>query len=418
MTFEVEDLLAPVADFDQRIARVVLRNLLAGLWRNPEPEHARTGVGRREARPYRRRFAVGRQRDLLRADEMTVVFDLERHGLAGVPGLGDDHVDDERGAFQHGARRLDAGHLDVAREALGTDADGKYRDRSRFHAGERFVERRVGGVGPVGDEDDAGERQAGEVVARPRQRLTDPGRAAAVLQLTGRLHAVGGRREAEFAQHEPLRQRSQQRPVGAKVAADELAARLVLAIRDLHASRIVDHDREKILLRNRCLQDERRPEETEDNQRDDRDAERRERGTVAAARLRHAQVGEDRIRRRRDDGEDCDEHRPRHADGEIALLKDDRSVLEKELEDRVEHLPDCIRRDRRDSRGRGERFLCVLCSLGGLCAFVYGCNANANSVSPAPTTTNWRPSSRKVCGPLLVFVPRPACQSGFPVSGS
>src|SRR5215470_18425700 len=48
----------------------------------------------------------------------------------------------------------------------------------------------------------------------------------------------------------------------------------------------------------------------------------------------------------------------------------------------------------------------------------YCCSANAYSVSPAPTTTCCRPSSRYVCGPLLVLVPRPACQRGLPVAAS
>src|SRR5207244_1438840 len=54
MAFEVEDLLAPIADLDERVARVVLRHLLARLRRHAEPEHARPGVTRRKAHAHRR----------------------------------------------------------------------------------------------------------------------------------------------------------------------------------------------------------------------------------------------------------------------------------------------------------------------------------------------------------------------------
>src|SRR5262245_26947078 len=38
--------------------------------------------------------------------------------------------------------------------------------------------------------------------------------------------------------------------------------------------------------------------------------------------------------------------------------------------------------------------------------------------SPAPTTTNWRPSSMKVIGALLGLSRSRACQSGLPLVGS
>src|SRR5215510_6138133 len=48
----------------------------------------------------------------------------------------------------------------------------------------------------------------------------------------------------------------------------------------------------------------------------------------------------------------------------------------------------------------------------------YRGNVNAYNVSPAPTTTYWRPSSMYVSGPLLVLMPRPTCHNGLPFSGS
>ncbi len=148
------------------------------------------GVGGREAHPHRRRLAVGGQRDVLRRHDAPVVFDVQRHVLAAVTGLRQHDVDDERGALEDGARRFDARHLDVAGEALLAEADREYRNRSRLEAVERFVERGVGRVGAVGDHDEAGERQAGELVARALERRPEPRGGAVVFQVRHRRQPV------------------------------------------------------------------------------------------------------------------------------------------------------------------------------------------------------------------------------------
>ena len=322
MSFEVQDLLALVAHLDERVARVVLRDLFAGLRRDAKPEHSRSGIRRLEARAHGRRFAVGRERDLLRADDVAVVFDLERNRLARITGLRHDDVDHERCALEHVAWRLDARHLDVVPESFGADADCEDGNRSCLDTRERLVERRVGSVGAVRDEDDAGERQSGKIVAHPRQRLTDPRGAARVFQFVGRLHAIGvGSIDAQLSEAAP----------------HELAARLVLPIGDLHAARIVDDDREEILLRHGGLQDERRTEETKDDQRDDRDAQRCQRHAIATACFRDGEIRERRIAGDCGNGENRQQHRTRHAQREIALLEDDRAVFEEKLERRIEH---------------------------------------------------------------------------------
>ena len=63
---------------------------------------------------------------------------------------------------------------------------------------------------------------------------------------------------------------------------------------------------------------------------------------------------------------------------------------------------------------RGAR--CARCVHRATCAHYW--SAKAYNVSPAPTTINWRPSTMKVCGPLLVVAPRPACHSGLPLLAS
>ena len=116
LPFVIEDALLAVADVDLDVALVVLRDDLAGLRRDLQAEDARPGFGRRELHAHRDRIAVGRQPDGLRPDDPAAVFDVERHGLAGVAGLRDHRVDEQRRAFQRGPRRLHAADLDVARQ--------------------------------------------------------------------------------------------------------------------------------------------------------------------------------------------------------------------------------------------------------------------------------------------------------------
>ena len=107
LALEVEDLLGAIVDVDQRLALVVLRDELAGPRRDPEPEHARAGIRRREAHAHRRRLAVDRQLHFLRPDDAAFVLDVERHRLAGVAGLRDERVDHQRRALERASRGAD-----------------------------------------------------------------------------------------------------------------------------------------------------------------------------------------------------------------------------------------------------------------------------------------------------------------------
>ena len=90
------------------------------------------------------------------------------------------------------------------REVILADADREHRNRPRLQARQRFVERRVRGVGAVGDHDETGERQPGQLVARALERLAEMRGRAGVLQIGRLAEAIGGRREAEEAEHEAL----------------------------------------------------------------------------------------------------------------------------------------------------------------------------------------------------------------------
>ena len=155
--------------------------------------------------------------------------------------------------------------LDVAREALLADADGEDGNGPRLQAGERLVERGVGRVGAVGDHDQPGERQPGQLVARALERRPEPRRRAVVFQIRRRSSS----RSADEENRKKRRTKRsdsalQQRTVGlAELLLDELGARLPVAIGNRHAARVVEQDAEEVLLRHRGLQDQRGPKQAE-----------------------------------------------------------------------------------------------------------------------------------------------------------
>ena len=339
LAFVVEGLLGAIVDLDQRVARVVLRHLLACLRRDLELEEARARLRRGEAHFHRRRFALRRQRHLLRADDAPVVFDAERHGLAAVAGLRQHDVDDERRALEDRPRRLDARHLDVVRETLLADADGEHRNRSRFQAGERLVDRGVGRVGAVRHHHEAGQRQPGELVAGAIKRLAEPCGRAAELEVAGRRDAVGRGREAEEADDKSLRERRQQPGVRAvQLLLDERAPRLAVAVRNRHASRVVQQNAEEILLRHRGFEDQRRPEQAKEQHGERREPQADEHDTVARPIGRgHAAISQQREDRGRRSRRDDQQHRAGQAPAEVALLEHEGRVFEQEAKELVQH---------------------------------------------------------------------------------
>ena len=207
LTLEVQDLLGPVVDVDERLALVVLRHQLAGPRSDAEAKHARTGVRCREAHAHGRRLAVDRQLELLRPDDAALVFHVERHRLTGVAGLRHERVHHQRRALEGGRGRRHAIDLDVLGERLTAKADGEHRNVGGLHRQERVGELGVGRVRAVGHEDEARERQAGELLPRAIERRTELRLRAGEGELRRRRQTLGGRGEAEVSQHEPARQR-------------------------------------------------------------------------------------------------------------------------------------------------------------------------------------------------------------------
>ena len=233
----IENFLRAIVDLDEHVARVVLRDLFTGLRRHFELERARARFVGGEAHLDGRRFAVRRQRHLLRAHNPPIVFDAERDCLAAVAGLRQHHVDDERRALEDAARRLDARHLHVVREAFLADAHSEHRNRSRLQARERLVDRGVRRVRAVGHHYEAGERQAGKLVARAVERSRQSSGGAAEREIRRGRDAIGRGREAKEADDKPLRQRIEQRGMwSGQLLLDEHAARLAVEVGDRHAA--------------------------------------------------------------------------------------------------------------------------------------------------------------------------------------
>ena len=115
--------------------------------------------------------------------------------------------------FRVGARRFDARDLHVAIERLAAEADREDRNGPGLEGGNRLVERLVRGVGAVGDQHQAGERQAGQLVARPLERGGEARRRAGILEVRDVVQPIGAGGEAEMAQDEPVGQRLVQRPL-------------------------------------------------------------------------------------------------------------------------------------------------------------------------------------------------------------
>ena len=125
----------------------------------------------------------------------------------------------------------------------------------------------------------------------------------------------------------------EQRAVGlAELLLHELGARLPVAIGDRHAARVVDQDAEKILLRDRRLQNQRRAEQAEQQQRHhaepQRDQHQRGRAWPVAG---DAAVGDQRGERGHGQRREAEGHRARGGKREVALLEDQRRVLEENL---------------------------------------------------------------------------------------
>ena len=131
------------------------------------------------------------------------------------------------------------------------------------------------------------------------------------------------------AVHIERHQRFGNGPVRTELLLHEVRSRLVVAIGDGHAARVVDEHAEKVLLRHRGAQDERRPEQTEEQQRKQTEADDHEHGAFARLTVAFDPAVRNEARRReRGDGHQDQDAGPRRREGEVSLPEDERRVLE------------------------------------------------------------------------------------------
>ena len=336
---EVQDPLAAVLDDDQRLPEIVLGDHLARLRRHPEAEEPRPGLGGGEAHPHGPGLAVRGQLHVLRADDAPLVLDLDGHRFAAVAAVGDHELDGQRGAAQHAARRGHTAQLDVALELLAAQPDGEDRHARRLQRQQRLAQAALEVVRAVAHHDQAGQRHARQLVVRPLERPPEVRPRAPEGHLVQRGDAVGLPREPEEPQGEPVGEGSPQIAVRrAELLPHELVARRLVTIRDLHAARVVDQDAEEVLLGHHRGQHEHRPQQAERQHAQRGDADGGQDGAVKplavpAHRVIGAQGEVGRAGRR----SQRQQAHPRRADRELALVEDERAVLEQELEEWLEH---------------------------------------------------------------------------------
>ena len=119
----------------------------------------------------------------------------------------------------------------------------------------------------------------------------------------------------------------------AELLVHERAARLAVAIGDRHAAGIVDQHADEILLRHRRFQDQRRPHQAEEQQRQRREAEPHEHDAIPwALNGCQAAIGQQRGAGHRYRDGDAEQDRSRQPPGEVPLLEHQWRVFEQETE--------------------------------------------------------------------------------------
>jgi hypothetical protein len=211
LALEVEDLLPVPPHVDPHLARVVPVDALPLLRRNAEADALRSRVTELEADARHDRLAVRPELDVLLHEDPALVLHDERHDRSATEAvLRHDDVDHQRRACQHVARQLHAAELDVGRDPLVAEPDGEDRNVGGLERHDRLGERALTGVRPVGDQHETGERHARELTACGVQRAREIRVRAVEPQLLEAVDPARRVREAEEAQHEPLRERLEQ----------------------------------------------------------------------------------------------------------------------------------------------------------------------------------------------------------------
>ena len=256
----------------------------------------------------------------------------------------DDHVDHQRGSREHRPGRVGAADLDVPLEVLFAHAHRVYRNPLRLQRHQGLGQFLARVVGSVRDQDQARERHRGQFGARALERRAEARSAPHEAHLGEVLDAFRARGEAEVAHREAVGQGGKNRGIRRTEGfLKEGAAGAVVVVLDLHAAGVVQEHAHEVLLRHHRRDHQGRAQEAEGEHRQSREPEPAQDQPVQRPGLAaHTQVGQERKDgdQARHDGAGRD--RARHAQREVALLEDDRAILEEELEEAGKHVRDPV----------------------------------------------------------------------------
>src|SRR5262245_4358781 len=174
--------------------------------------------------------------------------------------------------------------------------------------------------------------------------------------------AVCARRSADDenqeTQDEALRERLEQLPLLAELLLDERGAGLFVAVRNRHALRVVDEHTQEVLLRDGGLQNDGRTEQTEGDQRDERQTQGDHHGAIALRTVRgDGTVRDERCPRDDRQPEEAERRRSRGGEREIPLVEDERRILEEKSKKPAHFAPFYSSRKRHVSRPRAAKEL-------------------------------------------------------------
>ncbi len=210
LTLQVQDLLPFPAHFDLDRASVVTFDALPRLRRDAEVNTPGTFAFQLQADACDDRLSVRAQVDCFLSQDLQVVFNDDRHGPPSQPDLRHDDVHDECRALEHGSRYLDPPHLDVGGNYFFAESHRENWDAGRLERDQGLGQGPVGVVRAVGDQDEARQRHARQLLARGVECATEVGVCAVERQVTGPVDAARDVGKAEEAKHEAIGQSGEQ----------------------------------------------------------------------------------------------------------------------------------------------------------------------------------------------------------------
>ena len=349
LPLEVEDPRRAILDEQERALLVVPHDGLPGERGDAKPESPGARVVRRGERDNGRLFVVRAEADRLLGQDAPFVEHLEARRPAGEsPGADPRPHLDER-ALDDARREIRADQFQVGLRARLPERHRVDAQSASPQVEQRLLEPLVrlasDRLRPVGQQDDASERQRCQLVHRAGERAGEVGARAGEREVPGRVDPSRVPGETEEAGDELLFEAGSQRigvlvRVGRERRQQRVAPGLFAArdIADSHAGRVVEEDRDEVLLRHGERHHELGPKQA---QRGERDRARPGRGQQDALDGPDPDAGgaipEEEPHDRRDEDDAREIRRPRHEEVEISPGEGDRGASEEPLDRAGEH---------------------------------------------------------------------------------